>query len=48
VPPLDDDPFASLSATDLAAMEAAPDGDEEASDDECEEDKDGGDDDDDK
>jgi hypothetical protein len=29
VPPLDDDPFASLSATDLAAMEATPDDDNE-------------------
>jgi hypothetical protein len=28
VPPLDDDPFASLSNTDIAAMEAAPDDDE--------------------
>jgi hypothetical protein len=30
VPPLDDDPFASVFATDVAAMEVAPD-DEEAS-----------------
>jgi hypothetical protein len=28
VPPLDDDPFATLSAADIAAMEAAPDADE--------------------
>jgi hypothetical protein len=28
VPPLDDDPFATLSAADIAAMEAAPDTDE--------------------
>jgi hypothetical protein len=45
MPLLDDDPFTSLSATDLAVMEAAPDGDEEASDNEYEEDEDGGDDD---
>jgi hypothetical protein len=40
VPPLDDDPFASLSTADLAAMEAAPDGDEEASGSEYQEDED--------
>jgi hypothetical protein len=40
VPPLDDDPFTSLSAADLATMEAAPDDDEEASDSEYEEDDD--------
>jgi hypothetical protein len=28
VPPLDDDPFATLSAADIAAMEATPDADE--------------------
>jgi hypothetical protein len=37
---LDDDPFTSLSAADLAAMEACPVGDEEASDSEYEEDED--------
>jgi hypothetical protein len=42
--PLDDDPFTSLSATDLAAMEASPVGDEEASDSEYEEDEDDNDD----
>jgi hypothetical protein len=37
VPPLDDDPFASLSTADLAAMEATPNNDdEEASDSEYE------------
>jgi hypothetical protein len=40
VPPLDDDLFTSLSVVDLAAMEAAPDGDEEASGSEYEEDDD--------
>jgi hypothetical protein len=40
VPPLDDDPFASLSVVDLAAMEASPDGDEETSGNEYEEDED--------
>jgi hypothetical protein len=40
VPPLDDDPFASLSATNLAAMEASPIGDEEASCSKYKEDKD--------
>jgi hypothetical protein len=40
VSPLDDDPFASLSTADLAAMEAAPDGDEEASGSEYQEDED--------
>jgi hypothetical protein len=39
VPPLDDDPFTSLSTADLAAMEAAPGSDEEASDSEYEEDE---------
>jgi hypothetical protein len=40
VPPLDDDPFTSLCTADLAAMEAAPGSDEEASDSEYEEDED--------
>jgi hypothetical protein len=44
VPPLDDDPFASLSlslsAVDLVAMESSPDGDEETSGSEYEEDDD--------
>jgi hypothetical protein len=40
VPPLDDDPFASLSAADLVALEASLVGDEEASDSEYEEDED--------
>jgi hypothetical protein len=31
VPPLDDDPFSSLSATDIAAMKAAPDDDADGS-----------------
>jgi hypothetical protein len=44
VPLLDDDPFASLSATDIAAMEAAPDFDE-ASSSEYEEEEEGKDDD---
>jgi hypothetical protein len=46
MPPLDDDPFTSLSAVDLATMEATPDDDEEASDSEYEEDDDDDDDDD--
>jgi hypothetical protein len=45
-PPLVDDPFASLSTTDIVAMEAAPDA--EASDSEYEEDEEGKGDDDDK
>jgi hypothetical protein len=40
VPPLDDDPFSSLSAADIAAVEASPVGDEEASGSEYEEDND--------
>jgi hypothetical protein len=40
VPPHDDDPFASLSTADLAAMKASPVGDEEASGSEYEEDED--------
>jgi hypothetical protein len=44
VPPVDDDPFATLSATDIAAIEAAPDIDE-ASSSEYEDDEDGDDDD---
>jgi hypothetical protein len=40
VPPLDDDPFASLSTADLAAMETSPIGDEEASDSKYKEDED--------
>jgi hypothetical protein len=49
VPPLDDDLFASLSAADIAAMEASPDDDAEGSKIENEEDEEGeGDDDDDK
>jgi hypothetical protein len=39
-PPLDHDPFASLSTVDLVAMEASPLGDEEASGSEYEEDED--------
>jgi hypothetical protein len=31
VPPLDNDPFATLSATNIAAMEAAPDANEASS-----------------
>jgi hypothetical protein len=46
VPPLDDDLFASLSAADIAAMEASPDDDAEGSEIENEEGE--GDDDDDK
>jgi hypothetical protein len=44
VPPLDDDPFATLSAANIAAMEAAPDANE-ASSSEYEDDDDGDDDD---
>jgi hypothetical protein len=44
VPLVDDDPFATLSATDIAAIEAAPDADE-ASSSEYEDDEDGDDDD---
>jgi hypothetical protein len=40
MPPLDDDPFASLSTTDIAAMEAAPNADE-ATDSESEEEEEG-------
>jgi hypothetical protein len=40
VPPLDDDPFTSLSTADLAAMEASPIGDEETSGSKYEEDED--------
>jgi hypothetical protein len=47
VPPLDDDHFASLSATDIATMEAFPDDDAEGSGNEYEEEEEGeGDDDD--
>jgi hypothetical protein len=41
VPPLDDDPFASLSVADIAAMEAAPDDDEDGSNSEYEDDEEG-------
>jgi hypothetical protein len=41
VPPLDDDPFASLSATDIAAMEATPDNDADGSSSEYEEEEEG-------
>jgi hypothetical protein len=41
VPPLDDDPFASLSADDIAVMEANTDEDAEGSDNEYEEEEEG-------
>jgi hypothetical protein len=37
VPPLDDDPFASLSAADIATMEVVPDNDADGSNSEYEE-----------
>jgi hypothetical protein len=42
VPPVDDDPFASLSATDIAAMEASPNDDADGSSSEYEEDEEEG------
>jgi hypothetical protein len=41
VPPLDDDPFSTLSAADIAAMEAAPKDDEEGSGNEYEDEEEG-------
>jgi hypothetical protein len=41
VPPLDDNPFASLSADDIVVMEANPDDDTEGSNNEYEEEEEG-------
>jgi hypothetical protein len=41
VPPLDDDPFASLSAADIATMEVVPDDDADGSNSEYEEEEEG-------
>jgi hypothetical protein len=41
VPPLDDDPFASLSVADITAMEATPDDNADGSDSEYEEEEEG-------
>jgi hypothetical protein len=48
MPPLDDDPFASLSATNIAAMEATPNDDAEGSGSKYEEEEEGEDEDDDE